>query len=433
MSDGRKIEIRIAATGGDQAAGEIRKVEAAADDSSNSVERFGGRTNLAGAAGIGAAAGLKILGEQLGKIREGVASIDIENLRELSPEMAKQAEEMGRIAEWFTSPLDAMQRAISGTTVGEAFADMNAQLAAQAQLHRENVDRIITDSKEQTAALKALSDEIAAANKILDAKDAADAKARDRADAEAIRNGGAPEDVRAKRAADDAEKEIERINRGLVQKRADTNAAYDMIGITKGELGTLERDPKTKREDIEAAMQAVAAAEAAFARSKLELAIAEEVAAQQRRGVREGAAASVDGFSFEKQQRIERERQQAERDARAEQLRRERAERQVSRTHLSDAADKLDATARGDAGKFRNAGLHVGGELGAVLQDIAGKMADGTNEQEIAKLSQQFLAATQGFGGATISAMRQMISNQQALAKEVETLKSRLKKGRDGG
>lgn len=90
----------------------------------------------------------------------------------------------------------------------------------------------------------------------------------------------------------------------------------------------------------------------------------------------------------------------------------------------------LDGTARGDARKFRNAGRNVGGDLGKTLENIGGKMADGTNEQEIEKLSQQFIAATQGMGGATIEAMRTMLETQRKQAAEIEVLKAQIKNAR---
>jgi hypothetical protein len=55
-------------------------------------------------------------------------------------------------------------------------------------------------------------------------------------------------------------------------------------------------------------------------------------------------------------------------------------------------------------------------------------MADGTNQKEIEGLAAKFHAATQGMGGATIAAMREMIAAQEAQAREIAILRSKIRK-----
>lgn len=102
-------------------------------------------------------------------------------------------------------------------------------------------------------------------------------------------------------------------------------------------------------------------------------------------------------------------------------------ERKRQRKELEQRENNLDGSAAAAGGKFFNAGKNVGGSLGKTLGNIGGKLSDGTNEAEIAKLQAEFTAATQGMGGATIAAMKAMLAAQQAQAKEIEQLRQQIR------
>jgi uncharacterized protein YukE len=205
----KKIEIRIAATGGDQAAGEVRKVETAVEGLDSSAAASGDgidelndqldelkkraenvkqgykelgeeqqsinqNMRLGRAAVVGVGIGGAILAKSLSEISKGLQSLDVDKLREMDTAMADQVETAKSWSEVLTDPVNGIQRLISGNTVGEAFADVNEQLSRNAEMQAEAIDRMIQNGRRTAKEIAALSKEIAAANAILDAKDAAD-------------------------------------------------------------------------------------------------------------------------------------------------------------------------------------------------------------------------------------------------------------------
>ena len=89
-----------------------------------------------------AAAGGGVLIERFKQISDAINSIDEKQLAKLSPALAKEAEEFKKAAEFFTAPIDAIQRAISGTTISEAYESLNEQLKLNADAAVTNFDRV---------------------------------------------------------------------------------------------------------------------------------------------------------------------------------------------------------------------------------------------------------------------------------------------------
>lgn len=304
MSEGKNIEIKIAATGGDQAAEEIRKVGEAAEattNNPNTTRGFGGmldapaindataatvklndaskdsltlikeaheraderfkdiekevkelekladaaekqqakeaesaRRREVGAAmgAIGIAAGLAA--KALANVYEQLGKVDTVELRKLDSVWADQIEGAKSFAAALEDPLGALAAlANGGTTVQEAFADMNEQLALNAGAMSAETDRLIEKAKPQVAAIEALAKDIKTANQLLSAQQETDSAIQDGADAEAIRGGADPNDVRAARARKDEAAKIAAIEADQEAPRAGMQERFDLARSAK--------------------------------------------------------------------------------------------------------------------------------------------------------------------------------------------------------
>lgn len=427
MAD-KRITIQIAATGAPQAAQEIERVEKATKDLDNSTQGYARQSNIAGAAAIGAAAGGAILTEQLRRIREALDSIDIENLRQIAPEMADQASQLQGIAELFSDPLSAIQRVISGTTISEAFGELNDQISRNAEQQSAAIDRLVAGATRTADQIKALANEIRDANRVLDARDSADARRRDAADAARIRAGEDPDVVRADRAAFDRDQALGKINRDQAAQAANVNNLFQNAVDSRTVVGDLERRGASP-EDLAEARKKAEQAQKAFEDARREYQVASEIADERRREVRAGFDATVTQAAGNREQRRARERERAEQEAAREAA---RLEEQVLREQAEAARGQLQGGATVAGRAFNSAGSRVGGRLGGALQGIGSDLANGTDAREIARLQQEFEQATQGLGGATIAALSKMLANLQAATARIEALEGQIKQSRAG-
>jgi hypothetical protein len=62
------------------------------------------------------------------------------------------------------------------------------------------------------------------------------------------------------------------------------------------------------------------------------------------------------------------------------------------------------------------------------MVDIGDKLSDGRNQKEIEGLAVKVSRRHPGHGGATIAAMREMIAAQEAQAREIAILRSKIRK-----
>ncbi len=104
---------------------------------------------------------------------------------------------------------------------------------------------------------------------------------------------------------------------------------------------------------------------------------------------------------------------------------------------LSNARGGLNTTAAQRVGFFNAfaATARTPGERGAApaMQQIGKALADGTDAAEIQRLQQQFVAATQGLGGATVASLAKMLEALQEQARKVTTMEQQIKNLRKPG
>jgi hypothetical protein len=423
----KKIEIRIAATGGSQAANEIGKVSDAAVEAQEAQADIARKSNIAGAAMIGAGIGGAILSRTFGEIADGINSINVEHLAALDPVMAAQVERAQEWGEALKDPVSYIQMLVSGSTIKQAFDAQNEQLALNYQGQQDAVRRMIDGGVKSAEELKEVARQIAAANAILAAADAADAMERDVSDAARIRAGEAPEDVRAERAAIERDRELERIQRGLAPEAERTQGLYDRWARATGNAERAKADPRANKETIDAGIKKAEEAKNDFEAAKKKYDEALAVAIEQRRGVRAKYEGTVGEARSDKETRLRREREKQQEEALRQQ---QEVERQRIEDEIQNREGILDRGAAGASGRFSAAGGRVSGGLSKTLLDIGDKLADGTNEKEVAAIAAKFQAATQGMGGQTLAALRQMIADQEKLAAEIAELRAQMKQSR---
>lgn len=460
----KSIEIKIAATGADQAAQEIGKVTTSLDaqtkqqdesglSSLTSVSRIRELSMAVGAiSAVSAAAG-----QEIGVIRKEIESIDVDKLRSVSPVLADQVNQLKNLTDAVQNPFEALLKAFTGDDVRSAFASMNQQLELASQQQTDAIDRIVHKGQEQVESLKALSAEVKAANNLLDARDKANGIDRDGKDAAAIRAGAAPEDVKAQRAKDDADKALAKINRDLDEKSVGLQQKFDAakaarlnadeiasaapkraaaaqadldefkkIGVEiekqRGQLGPFEdrTDINNERDDnlrsqelakkkladsgptpqeaagIKAALALAEKNQKDFEDQKRDFKNAENLANEQRRGIRSGAENTVNEQGSNKSVRLERESQQkiaeekaqqdkAVREAATAQRKAEQAERQRAAQAVREANQSY-----GIANDITKAGGNAS-QLKARAEAVMKNPSAG-NQNELAKLLESILS-----------------------------------------
>ncbi len=395
MAEGKGIEIKIAAIGGDQAAAEIRKVEGAVKDlPAGSSEAGAGvadlseklaemkqraeglreasadlgeetqkntqRNNLAKAASIGLAAGGAVVAKTFGEIAKGLASIDLAKLATMDAEMAAQIETAKGWSEILTDPLNGIQRLISGATISEAFADLNDQLSRNAEMQAEAVNRMTMAGRKTAEELKDIARDIAAANEIIEAKQASDAKARDVTDAARERAGEAPEDIRVERAAYDRDQRKDAVDRGLGPVRAKTQALFEDAEIAKANAATVAADSRATKPAIDDANAKAKAAEKLFLDAKKEYNTAAAVASEKRRGIVSEYTGEVADAEADKAERLKKQAEAAKAKAEAKKL---KDYQLAARARKGDGADGITTASLGmDAAKEAR---EMGNERGA--------------------------------------------------------------------
>jgi hypothetical protein len=117
-----------------------------------SQEKSNTALNLGRAAMTGVGAGGAVVAAIFKEIGDSINSINVDNLRGLNAEMAKQVEDAQKWSQVISDPINGIQRLLSGTTLGDAFGAMNEQL----QMNAENAVR--TSKAIADARLKAATD-----------------------------------------------------------------------------------------------------------------------------------------------------------------------------------------------------------------------------------------------------------------------------------
>lgn len=421
----------------------------------------------------------------LSNVYSELEAVDAVELKKVDAAFAEQIENAKKFKEALADPIGALAAlANGGTTVKEAFTGLSDQLKLNADAQSSAVDRLLTKSDAQVKEIKRLAEDIAAANALLEAQTAAARAVREGENAAAIRNGADPDDTAAaeakrreaediasveaeqnaarsqlqqkydasqdaQRKADQAKAAAEKINSAAANADS-TEAAYKnrKPGLSVDETWALKNAAMTAKSDFDytkrtydpqaqaaPALQKKADEERkAFEDEQKKVRQVDELAAARKVEIRAKANTAVDAAGARKSDRLESEKSRRE-DAGFEaresfqDYQKWRAE-QAAAGQRKDIARRevgLDDSSRENAVKFGNAGKNVGGALGKSLQGIGEKLSDGTNEAEVRKLAEQFKAATQGLGGATIEAMQAMLAEMQKQAADVAGIKRKLK------
>jgi hypothetical protein len=453
----KKIEIKIAATGGSQAAAEVRKVGDAVEDIGNAggntgldelrdsmeqvrqrgeelkqeaaelneeIEQNAKVNNIGRASAIGFAVGGSVLAKTLQEISKGLDSIDIENLRQIEPATAAQVQALRELSDALKDPVSQIQKLISGSTIGEAFGAMNEQLSLNVEAQQAAVDKLTSASREMAARVNDTAKELARANAILDAKDAADAAERDAADAARVRGGAAPEDVRAERAAFNRDKELERINRRLEPEAARVQNLFDSKQQAFGDANRVLAAPGATSEQMGKAALAAAKAASEFEQAKQEYEKALAIAVEQRRGVNARFEGEVGDAAGDKAARIERERRQEEQQRQREEAAARRAQLEAQREEQRTA---LAGLAGGNEAGVSNRARADGNR---VLGDIARDLGNADSAPEIAALGEKIKASQGQLSAAMVAALQKMLAEQQAMVAKIEGLEAQMKQSR---
>jgi colicin import membrane protein len=275
------------------------------------------------------------------------------------------------------------------------------------------------------ARVNEASKELARANSVLDAKDAADAKGRDAEDAARIRAGDAPEDVRADRAGFDRDQEIKKINRELEEKAADARAKREAAEQAKVDRDKVFRNPSNTPEQKAKVALTANAADNQADEAERDLQTAQSIAEQRRRGVNIQSDAKVSDAQGDKAARLkreqdaadakaQREKQQAEDKARREREAAARAAEQTAAGRNRDLAgvgrDAVSLIPKGASEKAR-----------AAVEAAAAKLNDGDQGGEVAallKLVEQmagYIEGTQGKESANAVKISQLEARITAL------------------
>ena len=273
MSEGKSIDIRIAATGGDKTADEIKKVGDASEvagkkvgslekDSapSGATDRAARLKEIAAATGaIGVAAGLAT--KAIGNVWEQIDKVDTADLRNLDSAMADQIENAKKLRTALEDPIGALAAlANGGTTVKEAFDDLDEQMKLNGASQSSAVDRLLAKSDTQVKEIKRLAEEIKFANDLLKEQTALDRVVREGQNAEAIRNGADPDDILADEAKKRAEEDIAAVGAEQNLVRSGFQEKYD----TAQESQRKADQAKAAAEKINTAAANAASTEAAY-------------------------------------------------------------------------------------------------------------------------------------------------------------------------
>jgi hypothetical protein len=447
----RKIEIQMAAVGADSAAAAIDQTTASVDSLSaaeaNSDEALKERLKalkdrLAGMedemkalkdeaveqeqAEVKRASRLKEVGVALGAVAaaagfarasfaslaDSVKSLDLNQIGKLDPEFAANLQEIrdfGADMEAFAAGMESPMQTVvglwerlllAGRTVAEEVAIINDSIATAEADHEQIIQGIIDRGITQADSLKKLATEIAEANKVLDAKDSADAAAAKRDDARKIREGADPFEVEKAAASRDAQREIDRLEREQAAKESNAaeqsknadQAARNAYRVIQNPAASDEDRVKAGRE----AEDAAAAAAEANKKADTDRRITEEKIreAREKEAARQEAAAGAQ----EKRQR-DQEREYSdmrERAAAAEAAREQREEQAAER---QEAARRNQTRSTAGAAMGIADGAERAGATSGFVDALRGRAAaaqanpSAANAAALAQMLDQLLTA----------------------------------------
>lgn len=467
-----EVEVKLKATGADETAAGISKVEKSAEDLGKTTTSVAGTASklksiaaAAGAIGVATAAAAKTLGQ----VREALESIDTEQLRAVDSAMADNIDSAKNWATALEDPIGMLLKLTTGETIASAFEGLNEQLKLNAEMTTQAVDRFIEKGAIQVDLIKKQAADLKAANALLDAKADTAAAERDGKNAERIRNGEAPEDVAADEAKIQAAEKIARIEREQEESRVGLQAKFDAAAESRRNaesgnaasrriddaqakfdaaddamktdnftsLTTLEERKDAARKELEAvkikdgvAAAATKANEAqaeanlrAYNEQREQIEKEDELANQRKATVRVKADNKVTDLGSNKSERLAAEKlaTKAKADAAAAKVAAD-ALRDSQLVELEGKRTKLAGTAAGNQAKIQGGGKKAGG-----LQDIGKDIGNADTEAEIAAVGEQIRAKQGELGAVTVAALKQMLEGQAALVREIAVIRQQIK------
>lgn len=517
MADGKNIEIRINATGGDKAAGEVRKMEQAlglvieteeerlrkrqmfmnaTEAEVAEVNRLTESTKKLAQAQAEAAVPMARLQQQMdaasapvAKFRQGVTETKANigglggaftqvgyQVTDFTTQVSMGTSAMTAFAQQAPQAIGAFQSLKAGslsmagamtTNVGamlpfslmvtelaigiplftkaakDAEKAVNAEAAAgnrMADMHRElatalewgaeaywaaghAAERLLEITKESTEAIKEQQEAIQSRNRVLDAEADAYKATADRNDATRIRNGENEQTVKIDRANADEAAALRKIQREEDAKKAGLTNASNAVIEAEGLVVATKVSRDSTPELVAKAEENLKALKERQEKMEREASEFSRIAASRRTEVRERTAGTIEGLADERERKAReaREREQQERMQEQQSRSREALERR-----RSEAEAGLGGMAEKASHRFTDAAGHVSGGLSRSLAGIGHQLSNGTNEQELARIREEFAKASQGMGGATIEAMRNMIAAMNDQSQQIKSLQGQI-------
>ena len=284
-------------------------------------------------------------------------------------------------------------------------------------------DEISDQYTKQSEALKGLIDQLNEAKQITSAEDKVWAAQRDNADAAAIRGGAVPEDVKAKRAADDAYRAKSRIDYEL--KTEETLLRQKQKLADEAEAGSAKQkaDKGSTPEQLAAAEKMAREAREAADEAQRKYDQNSTVKGLDKVAIDERATGKISGLQASKSTREEAEKlaAKAKADEAAAKVAAD-ALRDSQLAELEAKRTKLAGTAAGNQAKIQGGGKNAGG-----LQDIGKDIGNADTEAEIAAVGEQIRAKQGELGAVTVAALKQMLEGQAALVREIAVIRQQIK------
>lgn len=287
-------------------------------------------------------------------------------------------------------------------------------------------DEITDQYEKQSDALKGLIDQLNEARQVTAAEDKVYAAQRDNADAAAIRAGAAPEDVKAKRAEDDAARAKARIDFELNNEKKLLLEKQKLADETEAGTAKLKADKGATPEQIAAAEKMAKQAREAAEEAERKLDQNTTVKGLEKQAIDERASGKVSGLQASKADREEAEQKRAEQaQARADAAAAKQAAdalRESQRAELEAKRNQLTGTAAGNQAKIAGSK-----NQNKTLQGIGKDIGSADSEAEIAAIGEELRAKQGELGAVTVATLKQMLAGQAALVKEVESLKQKIR------
>lgn len=328
-------------------------------EAARETDRANFKFKVASTAAIAAAS--KLAFDELSLVKQALESIDTVDLRKINSAMADQVEAAQDWAKALDHPIEALLKLATGTTVADATAAMNEQIKLTAQSLESGVSRFLASGQRTSAEIKEFVIDLQAANAIMNAQDALDSAKGKRADATAIRNGAAPEDVAADRAKVDGQQRIDALNREQEIQAAKLQAAWNDLQEEKKRRTQLEQkttsgspeEGAAARKGLDESRKKIAADQAAFDDKHADYITLQAVNARKRQAIREESAGTVEEQKGNKVDRLQKEQDKAAKEREREEEKSKRENEKADR-EAKQARDKADRQREAEARRQAN-------------------------------------------------------------------------------